>query len=325
MLPATCPIRSIVAACIASVALLACGGDEDELPGTAPDAIATPEQVRAHLTFVMSQAPIPRVNHMGALPLMVPAPFACTASGSLEVGTDTRDSPYTEEPLAVESIRYRDCVRFDGPPTDPGSAITRLHGVEQSARVQSATDTTITYVGSGTTAGPLERQVRANAQNGTYEEDHHLFRRIDGQERQAFFGFLHEVGASVFITHELSIRYPDGASFAGSYRIGSEAAPLMVSSRNNAMRIDGTYEISTTQCRTGSMQVETVRELAYDTRTSRFTGGQLRFTTEGGTATAVFTRNGSVRLHGANGTELVEPWQTPVAPWDSTCFAAEGP
>lgn len=307
--------------------LAACGGDDGEggAESPPPAAIATPDQVRAHLTFVLSQV-VQLASEPEAQPQYVPAPFTCSAGGSLEVTPGTRASPYAPTPLATERVRYRDCVRNDGPPANPGSAFTRQHGIEESGSTELADGSTVLFTGAGADAtSPLQRQVRAEMSGGVYQEDHFRHARTDYRARQLLFGLSRELEMSSHVEHELSIRYPDGARFVGSFRYGRSDAPFSIISRNNSIRVAGEYQIETARCSTGSMQVQTTRELAWDARNGRFTAGRLEFTFGGGTAVAVFQRNGRVRLTGAGGEELTEPWQPGRLPWESECFSAEGP
>jgi hypothetical protein len=294
-LPALCLLLAVVAGC---------GGEDDGTPATIPDAIATPAQVRAHLQFVMSRAPVPRADHT-----MVPAPFTCTSGGSREVTAGSVESPYVQEPVTTERVTYRDCLRYTGPASDPDSSFMRIDGVEEAGQLQLPNGTLASYRGAGAAqASPLERQLRSTAPGGVYQEDHYLFSRAHGSERNSFFGLFRRV-----------------ARFEGSFRFGTEAAPFRTTRRNQAMQLDGEYQIGTQRCPTGTMKVETIRELAYDDASSEFVAGLLRFTTDGGTAEAQFNADGSVQITGGDGTQVTEPWSQSVAPWDSDCFAAEEP
>lgn len=317
----SCRIRTMVMVSMVALGGAGCSDDEEQVPGPAPDVIATPEQVRAHLTFVASQVPISRPQPAVSLP-----PFTCTTSGTREVSTGSVESPFAQGALASERIRYQDCMQYDGPAQDPDSSFLRLHGIEETARLQQPNGTIVTYLGSGAASdAPLQRQRRAVQPEGIYEEDHYFFGQVHRSERTTFFGLLRRVDATVFTLHDLSIRYPDGARFEGSYRFGTAATPLRIESRNEQTLIDGGYEIDTARCRTGAMQVQTLRDLAYDANTDRFVAGSLRFSAEGGSATATFNADGTVRLTGAGGEELLEPWAPGVHPWSSGCFAAEDP
>ncbi len=316
-------VAPFTALCLALAAVAGCGGDEDsdDVPAPAPDAIATAAQVRAHLQFVMSRAPIPR-----AQPAVAPTPFTCTSGGSRDVTPATVESPYLQQPLAIEQVTYRNCLQYTGPASDPDSSFTRLDGVEESALVQQPVGATVSYRGSGASQTlPLERQLRSSAPGGVYQEDHYIFSRSHASERNSFFGLIRRLEATEVTLHDLSIRYPDGARFEGSFRFGSVAAPFRIGRRNQQMQLDGEYQIGTARCPTGAMQVETIRELSYDENADRFVAGQLRFSTEGGSAEAMFNADGSVRLTGGDGTQLTEPWSQPMAPWNSECFSATGP
>lgn len=316
---AACRFPGLVTAFAVCLVLVACGGDEDELPGDAPDALATPAQVRAQLTFVVGQIPLPRVE-----PAVVPPPFTCTSGGSREDTQVSVESPFTSQPLAAGRITFDDCLQYSGPTTDPQSAFIRRHGVEEEGRLQLPNGTRISYQGEGADAAtPLELQVRSAMDNGVYEADHFGWSRVHRSERVAFFGLLWRSEHRIAMRRELSIRYPDGARFEGSYRFGSAESPFSIDSRNGMWKLAGEYAIETALCQTGTLRVQTLQDLAYDEAQSRFVGGRLRFSADGATAEAEFNSDGTVRLTSALGEQLLEPWAPSVVPWESDCFAAQ--
>ncbi len=317
---AACRHTGLVASSVALFVLTACGGGEDELPGGAPDALATPEQVRAQLTFVVAHMPLPRVE-----PAVAPTPFTCTSGGSREVTEATVASPFLASALPVERVAFTDCMQYSGPASDPQSSFTRRHGMQESGVMQQPNGTRIRYEGDGMdTTTPLELQRRSALPNGVYEEDHFLWRRFHHSERTTFFGLFRRSESRIATRRELSIRYPDGARFGGSYRFGSDAEPVAIESRNGMWKVNGQYAIETALCQTGTLLVQTVQDLAFDEARHRFVGGRLRFSMEGASAEAEFGADGSVRLTGAQGQQLQEPWEPGIEPWNSECFAATG-
>lgn len=309
----------LIASSVALLILAACGGGEDELPGGAPDALATPEQVRAQLTFVIAHLPLPRLE-----PTVAPTPFTCTSGGSREVTEATVASPFLASPLPVERVAFTDCMQYSGPDNDPQSSFARRHGMQETGALpQQPNGTRIRYEGDGVDAAtPLELQLRSALPNGVYEEDHFLWRRLHHSERTTFFGLFRRSESRIATRRELSIRYPDGARFEGSYRFGSDTEPVAIESRNGMWKVNGQYAIETALCQTGTLQVQTVRDLAFDEAQNRFVGGRLRFSMEGASAEAEFGADGQVRLTGAQGQQLQEPWQPGIQPWNSECFAA---
>lgn len=316
---AACRLPGLVTAFAICLALAACGGDdEDELPGDAPDSLDTPAQVRAQLTFIVGQVPLPRAE-----PAFVPPPFTCTSGGTRADTQESIDSPFTNQPLAAGRVTFDDCLQYGGPATDPESSFIRRHGVEEEGRLQQPNGTQITYRGEGADeATPLELQIRSALDNGVYEEDHFTWSRVHRSDRLAFFGLLRRSESRFAVRRELSIRYPDGARFEGSYRFGSAASPFSIDSRNGMWKLAGEYAIETALCQTGTLRVQTLQDLAYDEAQGRFVGGRLRFSADGATAEAEFNSDGTVRLTGALGEQLLEPWAPSVVPWESECFAA---
>lgn len=316
---AACRFPGLVTAFAVCLVLVACGGDEDELPGVAPDALATPAQVRAQLTFVVGQIPLPRVE-----PAVVPPPFTCTSGGSREDTQVSVESPFTSQPLAAGRVTFDDCLQYGGPVSDPESSFIRRHGVQEEGRLQQPNGTQVIYQGEGADAStPMELQIRSALDNGVYEEDHFTWSRVHRSDRLAFFGLLRRSESRIAVRRELSIRYPDGSRFEGSYQFGSAGVPFSIDSRNGMWKLAGEYAIETALCQTGTLRVQTLKDLAYDEAQSRFVGGRLRFSADGATAEAEFNSDGRVRLTSALGEQLLEPWAPSVVPWESDCFAAQ--
>ncbi|MFO7324870.1 MAG: hypothetical protein DIU62_004050 [Pseudomonadota bacterium] len=312
-------IRVVLAAAIAA-GLCACGGDgEVTVPVTEQDALSTPQQVRAHLDFISSQIPLP-----GATPAVVPGPFLCESAGSRETSADTVDSPFTNPPLDVERVRFHDCMQYNGPPSDPQSSFVRQHGLVESGFAEQKNGTRVSYEGRGESASqPFERQVLDRAEDGVHELDHRFFSRTHQRERLGMFGLLHEVDRRMFVEHQLSILEPDGRRIEGRYRVGTPSGPFIAVARNSTYEIRGQYQIEAARCRTGVIQVETPRRLAYDERTGRITAGSLRFIAGNDTATVVFSANGTATLTGATGMQSVEDFTPGVDPVFSPCFRAD--
>lgn len=298
--------------------LTACGGgDEQEMPGGAPESLATPAQVRAHLTFVLALMPL------RAEPDEAVDSFTCTSGGTREVTQGSTDSPFSRDDLPVESILFRDCQQYSGPASAPQSSFARRHGLQESGAATQPNGTRIRYAGQGADFGtPLEVQTRSELPNGIYQEDHFTWSRLHHSDRAGFLGLFRSSETRLATRHELSIRYPDGARFEGSYRVGSAESPFVFESRNSQWKLRGNYSIETERCLTGTLTVQSTQDLAYDAQRGRFTGGRLRFSADGANAEVQFNPDGRVRFVGAQGEELLEPWEPGIEPWNSECFGA---
>lgn len=310
---------AITALCLAGLA--ACGGDDaSDAPG---DPIGAPADVRWHLQLVMSQVPVASVQ-----PAFVPswlfdplAPLdggACPGGGTTNSSLVVRNTPYTLLPLLARQAQYNDCVMNYGPTENPTEATLAAHGVEESARVQLSGGAEVNHLQSGAGSTPIERRLRSIAAAGNREEDHRLtgrsdtYRLLNAETRQ--------YQATLVRTHELQIRFPSVANFAGTYRFGSPAAPFRMTSTNDVTQISGEYEISTSRCRSGAMQLTTTQDLVYDAARSRFVAGTLEFSGASGTARASFREDGRVTLTAADGSEKVETFTPLPVPWAGACF-----
>lgn len=305
--------------CLAGLA--ACGGDDSS--GSPGDSIAAPADVRRHLQLVMSQVPVATVQ-----PAYVPAwlfdplePLdggACPGGGTTNSSLVIRSTPYSPLLLLARQAQFNDCVLHYGPAQNPPEATLAAHGIEESARVQLPGGAEVNYLQSGTVGTPIERRLRGIAAAGNREEDHRLsgrsdtYRLVNAETRQ--------YQATLVRTHELEIRFPAVANFAGTYRFGSPATPFRMTSTNDVTQVSGEYEISTARCRSGAMQVTTTQDLRYDSERNRFVAGTLEFTGAGGTARASFRQDGRVTLTGADGSEKVETFSPLPVPWAGDCF-----
>lgn len=316
------PLRGSVALPLLAM-LGACGGDDSS--GPPPQSLQEPAAVRWHLAMVMSQVPVARLqtDDYWLLDPLEPLGESCEGGGTVTSTTAIRSSPYAFLAFFVRRDRYQDCVLHYGPTTNPTEATLTVEGIEESAGITLPGGAVVTYQQSGSTDGatPLHRRFRAVASGGNREEDHYIVGRSDTYSLVS--GATREYQGSLIRTHELSIRFPGVADFAGTYRLGSLASPFTVDSSNDVTELAGEYEIDTAHCQSGAMQLATTEEIVYDPDTDRFVAGTLEFTGSEGTARASFRADGRVTLTSADGSQRTESFEPPLLPWGSDCFGTD--
>lgn len=309
------------AAVLCLAGLGACGGDDD--PAAPGDAVGTPAEVRWHLQLVMSQVPVTD-SQPAAVPGWLFDPLTaldgetCPGGGTTSSTMAIRNTPYSVLPLLARQTQYNDCVLYYGPAENPTEATLTARGVEETARTRLLSGAMVDYLQSGSVGAPMEKRLRSIATAGTREEDHRLTGQADTYSLLS--DGSREYRATLVRTHELQIRFPTVASFSGTYRFGSLGSPFRMTSTNDVTQLSGEYEISTTRCRSGAMQVTTTQDIVYDSQRRQFVAGTLEFAGPGGTARASFRQDGRVTLTAADGSQRVENFEPLPVPWAGSCF-----